>query len=351
MSSSSYRPGNRGVVIQGQRSPRSGSVASRWSADSGYGSSNGSSLSSASQGHHSSRYRSTPSNNEYYTSVRELQTSRNGPGIVLIQHHSLRSDCYDDRSDSGYGSRRSSGLSSHKEKTKEDKKIDAATEPLSRTPGSKQGPSDAPNSALAHADEPIQDSGAEDESQSSDGEEEEDEESEQETTPESRQNGERTSSGSSSDASLVSPLLDIRRRHMVDRLMIEFRGLLNQTIGARSRPSAEVSRSGSSSEGHGLQQDNSGQGSRGNNHDGSGQEQDPSPPGNGQSGGDGNSNQNSRSPSAPDLSRGCKFACPYFKRVPRKHGKHRSCIGPGWSTVHRVKCAPVPQPLSSVLND
>jgi hypothetical protein len=32
-----------------------------------------------------------------------------------------------------------------------------------------------------------------------------------------------------------------------------------------------------------------------------------------------------------------KFACPYFKRNPRKYQRFRSCPGPGWDTVHRVK--------------
>ncbi|KAK4172880.1 hypothetical protein QBC36DRAFT_304124 [Triangularia setosa] len=34
---------------------------------------------------------------------------------------------------------------------------------------------------------------------------------------------------------------------------------------------------------------------------------------------------------------GNKFACPYFKRNPRKYQKWTSCPGPGWEEVHRVK--------------
>lgn len=37
---------------------------------------------------------------------------------------------------------------------------------------------------------------------------------------------------------------------------------------------------------------------------------------------------------------GRKFACPYFKRNPKKYGKWTSCPGPGWDEVHRVKCVP-----------
>jgi hypothetical protein len=33
---------------------------------------------------------------------------------------------------------------------------------------------------------------------------------------------------------------------------------------------------------------------------------------------------------------GARFACPYYQRNPQRH-KSRSCAGPGWRTVHRVK--------------
>lgn len=32
-----------------------------------------------------------------------------------------------------------------------------------------------------------------------------------------------------------------------------------------------------------------------------------------------------------------RFACPYYKRNPKKHLRHRSCAGPGWGEVRRVK--------------
>lgn len=32
-----------------------------------------------------------------------------------------------------------------------------------------------------------------------------------------------------------------------------------------------------------------------------------------------------------------RFACPYFKRSPEKYMNDRTCVGPGWLTVHRVK--------------
>lgn len=32
-----------------------------------------------------------------------------------------------------------------------------------------------------------------------------------------------------------------------------------------------------------------------------------------------------------------RFACPFYRRNPRKHLMQRSCAGPGWHSVHRVK--------------
>lgn len=35
--------------------------------------------------------------------------------------------------------------------------------------------------------------------------------------------------------------------------------------------------------------------------------------------------------------KGPRFACPYYKKNPRKYREWRICCGPGWTTVHRVK--------------
>ncbi|XXG97395.1 hypothetical protein Hte_003696 [Hypoxylon texense] len=32
-----------------------------------------------------------------------------------------------------------------------------------------------------------------------------------------------------------------------------------------------------------------------------------------------------------------KFACPFFKHDAKAHSKHRSCTGPGWTSLHRLK--------------
>jgi len=44
-----------------------------------------------------------------------------------------------------------------------------------------------------------------------------------------------------------------------------------------------------------------------------------------------------RDPSDHSLSKNHKFACPFFKRQPEKYKSYRSCPGPGWDTVHRLK--------------
>ncbi len=41
----------------------------------------------------------------------------------------------------------------------------------------------------------------------------------------------------------------------------------------------------------------------------------------------------------PGQGGGKKFACPYFKRNPKKYRNWTSCPGPGWDEVHRVKSA------------
>ena len=34
---------------------------------------------------------------------------------------------------------------------------------------------------------------------------------------------------------------------------------------------------------------------------------------------------------------GPRLACPFFKRDPQRYKTHRTCVGPGWQTVHRIK--------------
>ncbi|KAK2771805.1 hypothetical protein CKAH01_14228 [Colletotrichum kahawae] len=52
---------------------------------------------------------------------------------------------------------------------------------------------------------------------------------------------------------------------------------------------------------------------------------------------DANLPQRKRFQVTPDSSPKVKLACPFYRNSPENHQKHRSCAGPGWSTVHRVK--------------
>lgn len=40
---------------------------------------------------------------------------------------------------------------------------------------------------------------------------------------------------------------------------------------------------------------------------------------------------------APSTPKGLRFACPFYKHNPERYETSRSCCGPGWETVHRVK--------------
>lgn len=50
-----------------------------------------------------------------------------------------------------------------------------------------------------------------------------------------------------------------------------------------------------------------------------------------------NKRQLKQSPEGPDGIPMRRFACPYFKRNPRRYQEERSCTGPGWKSVHRMK--------------
>ncbi|KAK1751461.1 hypothetical protein QBC47DRAFT_417369 [Echria macrotheca] len=146
------------------------------------------------------------------------------------------------------------------------------------------------------------------------------------------------SSDTSSDSSLVSPVLDIRRRQVINRLMSEFSDLLDQAIGFRRRPSGSNDWSGGAHRAcRSGRQNAHGQGSQGNRR----QVRGGSAAGNSRGSGDGRGNgaedAGAGGPSEAPQASNLKFACPYFQRDPRKHRKHRSCAGPGWTTVHRVK--------------
>ncbi|KAI1374864.1 hypothetical protein F4677DRAFT_447131 [Hypoxylon crocopeplum] len=55
-------------------------------------------------------------------------------------------------------------------------------------------------------------------------------------------------------------------------------------------------------------------------------------------GGDGgDSNRGGSKRAKKDTEPERKFACPFYKHDPKAHSKHRSCTGPGWTSLHRLK--------------
>ncbi|KXX76479.1 hypothetical protein MMYC01_206845 [Madurella mycetomatis] len=272
---------------------------------------------------------SSSSSSGYYTDARETRT-RTGAEVVIITHRNITSgyDCAEPRA-SDYVSRRS-----FREARQGRRSVSgvASTRESPRSAVKRSTPNDASHhhADISNAPSVTIDSGAEDDSSSSNSDED-GSASEDEATQGSLSINER-SSESGSDSSLVSPLLDTHRRQIVDQLMIEFRDLLNQTIGARSRPSGSDPPSASPSGHQGYQQNSSAGLQQSRGRDGG-----RSSSGSSQGRGDGNMDEGSGAGHPLEMPLGRKFACPYFKRDPRKYRKHRSCVGPGWTAVHRVK--------------
>jgi hypothetical protein len=130
--------------------------------------------------------------------------------------------------------------------------------------------------------------------------------------------------------SLIFPILDPARRELIERVMVDFRTMMDQNHGIRSRASSTGShRSGESNMG-GLMGGDSETGRRKHKLEG---DEDPGPPNDGHGDGAHKRPWTSEKMNAE----ASRFACPFFKRNSRKHRKYRSCAGPGWDTVHRVK--------------
>ncbi|KAK0614408.1 hypothetical protein B0T14DRAFT_570344 [Immersiella caudata] len=157
------------------------------------------------------------------------------------------------------------------------------------------------------------------------------------TTAETETASFRSPSASPSSSRLLFPILDRNRKNAIDSLMTEFEALLNNTLcqGSRSRGARSGSSRGSAtatgaSQGFvGAPTVHSSKRPR----DGDGRS-DPDP--------SDSEDERSGEPKRTKLTPGSdsqrrRLACPYNRRDPHKHNKHRSCNGPGWSTVHRVK--------------
>ncbi|OCK79198.1 hypothetical protein K432DRAFT_355440 [Lepidopterella palustris CBS 459.81] len=132
----------------------------------------------------------------------------------------------------------------------------------------------------------------------------------------------------------VSDLVAARKPAILHRLMTKFYSMLDPSTGIVIRngtKSSSSQRAGESGSTSGSQSS----GSYGFK---------PKPSKGGFSGRNTDEQDNSDKPQKPpenhledELGNSRKLACPYFKRNPRKYQKFRSCPGPGWDTVHRLK--------------
>jgi hypothetical protein len=133
-------------------------------------------------------------------------------------------------------------------------------------------------------------------------------------------------------AEILSPIFEIYRRRIVDRLMSEFHSLLGHSssfrncVASSKSPSSQTPPS-SSPAGSSSQKP---QGTK-RQRDGEGSE----PPDDREDGGQRRQRPKLTSPGGTLTSR--KFACPYYRRNASKHQNYRSCAGPGWNSVRRVK--------------
>ena len=133
---------------------------------------------------------------------------------------------------------------------------------------------------------------------------------------------------------IVPPILGFAKQKLIKNIMIELHSLLGWNTAFRARDS-----SADTSESHcagGLNASASSERSsnlkrkRNNKRDSNSQ-----PPE------DDRNNRPSKLPklgsSSPHGNLSLRFACPYFKRNPGRHKESRTCAGPGWESVHRVK--------------
>ncbi|XTI94758.1 hypothetical protein V2W45_1257270 [Cenococcum geophilum] len=133
---------------------------------------------------------------------------------------------------------------------------------------------------------------------------------------------------------IVPPILGFAKQKLIKNIMIELHSLLGWNTGFRTRGgSADTSGShcaGGSNASASSERSSNLKRKRNNERDSNSQ-----PPE------DDRNNRPSKlpklGPSSPHDNLSLRFACPYFKRNPGRHRKSRTCAGPGWASVHRVK--------------
>jgi hypothetical protein len=136
----------------------------------------------------------------------------------------------------------------------------------------------------------------------------------------------------------VSNALGVVQQALIDRAMVEIdsnrtqQSNLRQSTNSGSSSGVGPSQprhptSNGESDSGGIGKDGAKAVSNGSNSGSNGQ-------GEGSSGG---SNLNPGSKPLGTSGAGRLLACPYFKRNPESHRKYKSCAGPGWKDIHRLK--------------
>lgn len=141
----------------------------------------------------------------------------------------------------------------------------------------------------------------------------------------------------SSSGALVHPALISQREMLVERVMGEFRTLLDaETYSQNHAGSASTSgASGSNSTSDAGSTDAAG-GVPGVGRKKTLSSRKASMDCNDSGDEGGRDHKNNKAPHGSDRASQRKLACPYYRRSPTKHG-NPSCTGPGWSSIHRVK--------------
>lgn len=141
---------------------------------------------------------------------------------------------------------------------------------------------------------------------------------------------------------VLKPILSHEKQQIIDRVMDDLQHMLPGSPTNRSHAGSEGSTgstgSTGSNEGRPAEKgSNTGSQARPSTRkrglDGSNR-----PPGDGNDDdGEPSKRRKVKDPSDHSLGKNHKFACPFFKRNPEKYKRYRSCPGPGWDTVHRLK--------------
>jgi hypothetical protein len=138
---------------------------------------------------------------------------------------------------------------------------------------------------------------------------------------------------------MLKPIISHEIQQTIDRVMDGLRHILPGSPTNRSHTGSEGSTgSAGSNEGRGVEKGSNAGGQTRPSTRKRGLDGSDSPAGGGNDDdGEPGKRRKIREPSDHSLSKNHKFACPFFKRHPEKYKSYRSCPGPGWDTVHRLK--------------